>query len=79
MLDELREILEREPGPLSAERVVELVCQHFGGQRVYVTQRPKPEISHKDTPRTIQRRYNVSRSTAHSWLCRWRNQRSSGS
>lgn len=71
-LDDLRRRLEREP-TLTPEAVVTVIAAEWGGERVYVPRRAaRPEVSATDTPQTIQRRHGVARSTAYSWVQRWR-------
>jgi len=71
-LDELQQRLGREQ-TLSPESVADIIRREWGGQRIYIPSRaPRPKILPTDTPKTIQRRYGVPRSTAHSWVQRWR-------
>jgi hypothetical protein len=73
--DDLKARLEREPW-CSGEQaclVVEAICAEWGGERIYIPKRHEhPQITHKDTPQTIQQRYNVSRATAYNWVNAWR-------
>ena len=67
----LRRVLQ--PGPLTADRVCEILATQWGGLRVHIGRRWRPpEISQRDTPSTVQDRYRVSRSTAHRWINGWR-------
>jgi hypothetical protein len=73
--DDLKARLEREPwcSGEQARFVVEVICAEWGGERIYIPKRPeRPQITHKDTPQTIQQRYNVSRATAYNWVNAWR-------
>jgi hypothetical protein len=72
-LDDLRRRLEREPN-LTPEVVAMVIAAEWGGERVYVPRRAvqRPEIQATDTPQMIQRRHGVARSTAYSWVQRWR-------
>ena len=72
-LDELRQRLEQEPD-ITPDAVVSIIASEWGGCRLYVpSKRPvEPQITHRDTPKTIAQRYSVSRSTAHSWMIRYR-------
>ena len=73
-LDDLCSRLKREPGVSAdiAERVVSVIAAEYGGERVYIPQRQRPEIQPSDTPQQIVQRYQVSRSTAYSWVRHWR-------
>jgi transposase len=70
-LDDLRDRLAREKA-LTPERVVEIIAAEYGGERLYIPRRTRPEILPCDTPATIQARHGVSRSTAYSWVRIWR-------
>jgi hypothetical protein len=71
-LDDLCVILSREP-TLSPEIVASIIRREWGGERLYVpTRSAPPEILPTDTPKTVQKKYGVPRSTAHAWVTRWR-------
>lgn len=58
---------------LTPERVCEILATHYGGTRPHIGKRwQQPEISPRDTPATVQRKYGVPRSTAHNWVQRWK-------
>ena len=72
--DDLKARLLREPwcNGETADFVVRVICAEWGGERIYIPKRERPQITHQDTPQTIQQRYNVSRSTAYNWVNAWR-------
>ena len=70
-LDDLRERLAKEKA-LTPERVVEIIAAEYGGDRLYIPRRVKPEVMPGDTPATLQARHGISRSAAYSWVRTWR-------
>ena len=70
--DELHEVLLGETA-LNAQRVCEVLAEHWGGERVYVPKRcDQVEITQRDTPQTLIRR-GVKRTTAYRWVNNWRD------
>ena len=69
----LAEILKRELGPDLGARACRILCREAAGESVYIPARAEPpEILPTDTPKRVQERYSVARSTAHNWVSRWR-------
>jgi hypothetical protein len=73
-LAELAELLAREHQPLTHARVMALLVQHWGGQRVHIGKHwEAPPIVPTDTPGSIQERHpQISRRTAYRWASSWR-------
>lgn len=70
---DLADLLRRELGRDQAERVCTLICREASGEKIYVPQRTdRPQVLPTDTPKTVQRRHGVSRSTAYNWVSSWR-------
>jgi hypothetical protein len=70
---ELQEILVREFGADIARRACAAICREASGEQVKIPRRDlPPEIRPDDTPKTLQARYQVSRSTAYNWVSQWR-------
>ncbi len=66
----LRAVIGDDDGNRLAKKIVEAA----GGETIYVPARPEaPEITARDTPATLMRRYRISRRTAYSWLQKWRS------
>lgn len=72
-LCELRRQLEEEQ-VLTPEVVTEVIRRNWGGERLYIPHRRQepPQVLPTDTPKSLQRRYGISRSTAYGWISRWR-------
>jgi hypothetical protein len=74
-LDDLHQRLEQEE-ELTPDSVCRLIAAGWGGCRIYVPKTAeKPVVLPTDTPKTLQLRYNLPRSTAHSWIVRLRKRR----
>lgn len=73
VLDDLHRELIPIVGKQKSTVVCKLIASRFGGDNVYIPQKfMLVEITHQDTPKTIQRRYGVSRSTANTWINQWK-------
>lgn len=72
-LAELADILDRELGADISKRAVEAICREAAGETLYIPQRiGQPDIQSTDTPKTVAKRYGVSRRTAYTWVKKWR-------
>ena len=70
---EMVQIMVRAIGEDAATRAAEAICREAAGERVHIPARPgPPEIRPDDTTATVRARYQVPRSTAASWVRRWR-------
>lgn len=72
--DEVVEVLKAELDEQTVYRVLTCLVKTCGGERVYIPVKfdsPKP-IAPTDTPKTVQQRLNVSRSTSYRLLNRHR-------
>lgn len=72
--DEVVEVLKAELDEQTVYRVLACLVKTCGGERVYIPVKfdsPKP-IAATDTPKTVQQRLNVSRSTSYRLLNRHR-------
>jgi len=70
---DLAEILRRVIGQEAADKAIAALCSEASGEQVYIPSRHgRPKILPNDTPKTVQKRHNVSRSTAYNWVNRWR-------
>ena len=68
-ISEVVDVMTREIGQEQGEHLAETLCREFSGEAVYFPRRPaRPEISPRDTPRTLQARYGISRQTSYVWL-----------
>ena len=71
---DLADIVRAELGPHAADRLLQRICAEAAGEQVYIPSRhAPPKIEPTDTPKAVQARYKVSRTTAHNWVARWRN------
>ena len=70
---EMVRVMARAIGPDLAATAAEAICREAAGERVHIPARPgPPEIRPDDTTATVRARYQVPRSTAASWVRRWR-------
>ena len=70
---ELADIITARAGAEIGHQIAQDICRQAAGEYVYIpAKHGAPEILPTDTPRSVQRRYGVSRSTAYSWVKRWR-------
>ena len=69
LADTIRAVIGDDDGNRLAKKIV----QAAGGETIYIPARHEPpQITAKDTPATLMRRYRISRRTAYSWLQKWR-------
>ena len=68
---DLEQIIREECGD-HAPRVLSRIRIICGGMRLYVPAKQPMEVTQKDTPKTLQAKYGVSRSTAYNWLNKYR-------
>ncbi|MBV5310765.1 hypothetical protein [Chromatium okenii] len=69
---ELSDIVRRECGQ-DADQVLRVICHQCAGESIHVPIRSiRPEILPTDTPKTIQARYRVSKTTAYRWVNAWK-------
>lgn len=70
---ELSEVLAREIGEERAKEAASVICRFGAGETLYIPERPvPPAVTPRDTPRTLQARYGVSRQCAYQWLRKFR-------
>jgi len=70
---DLADLIRRELPHEQAERLCRAICREAAGEQIYIPARHgEPEILPSDTPKTVQKRYGVSRQTAYNWVNKWR-------
>ena len=70
---DMAEIIRQEIGEELTEKVCQALCRYAHHEQVYIPSKPnKPQVKPSDTPKDIQKRHGVSRSTAYNWVSSWR-------
>ena len=68
-ISEILPVLAREIGQEQGEHLATTLCREFSGESLYFPRRPaRPEITIRDTPTSLQRRYGISRATSYAWM-----------
>ncbi len=70
---ELVTTLRAIAGDDAGNRLAKKIVEPAGGETIYVPSRDHPVVGPTDTPKSLMRRYRISRRTAYSWLQKWRS------
>lgn len=64
-ISEVVDVMTREIGQEQGEHLAQVLCREFSGEAVYFPRRPaRPEITIRDTPTSLQKRFGISRQTS---------------